>query len=158
EAARLGQRTKVERVMASKENILDALFERTFQSLSAAAQRTFLTLCSWQSMVPRLAVEATLRRPSNEQMDVGKALDVLEQSSLIELVGSGSEAERFVRVPLAASLFGRRKLIASPMKAAIAADVTLLQGFGPAKDADAGRGLQPGLDRMVRAVAAKAQD
>ena len=64
------RRRSVERVMAPQEEVLDALFERSYSRLSAPAQRAFLTLCRWRSSVPRIALEAVLLRPENEFMQV----------------------------------------------------------------------------------------
>ena len=56
--------------MAPQDEVLDALFERSYNRLSAPAQRAFLTLCTWRSSVPRIALEAVLLRPENELMQV----------------------------------------------------------------------------------------
>lgn len=40
---------RLERVMAAQEDILDALFDRTYAALPVGAQRVFLTLCGWRS-------------------------------------------------------------------------------------------------------------
>src|SRR5262249_20841045 len=117
----------IERVLARRDEVLDALFERTFQSLTPAAQRVFLTLCNWRSVAPRLVVEAVLMRPSNERMDVVAAIDELERNSLVEGIGTEDGSQDFLSVPLAAAVFGRRKLVVSPAKAAIDADTRLIR-------------------------------
>lgn len=155
EVAESGGRRSVERVMAGRDDILDALFERTYTSLAPAAQRIFLTLSSWRSIVPRLAVEAALLRPENERMDVDRAIDALERNSLIEVLQGPATAEEFLRVPLAAGLFGRKKLSVSSMKMAIEADTRILQMFGAAKPDEASKGIGPPVERMVAALAAR---
>ncbi len=76
----------VKRIVASNDDILPALFERTYANLLALAQRIFLTLSSWRSVVPQLALEAVLLRPSEkERLDVERAVEELEQSSLIDV-------------------------------------------------------------------------
>src|SRR5665213_1621328 len=115
-------RRSVERVMAERDDILEALFERTYSSLPPAAQRLFLTLSSWRSIVPRLAVEAALLRPENERMDVQVAIDVLERNSLIEVISGPALEQEFLQVPLAACIFGKKKLAVSPMTTAVEAD------------------------------------
>lgn len=154
EVARTRAAGTVERLMANQDDILTALFERTFSSIGPAARRVFLTLCNWRSAVPRLALEAALLRPSNERLDVNAALNSLEQSSLVEIV-LGDQDDEFVRVPLAAYLFGKRKLRASPMKPAVDADTALLQLFGAAKQADIAKGLKPRVHRMLKAIEEK---
>ncbi len=121
EAAIQGGRRKVKRVLAAKEDVLDALFVRTFELLPPGGQRVFLTLCNWRSHIPRLAIEAALIRPSNDRIDVTEALDILQRSSLVQTSVS-PHGEEWLSVPLAAHLFGQRKLRVSPMKTAIDTD------------------------------------
>lgn len=152
EVSKAGRATKVERIVAGQEEILTALFERTYSMMSPVAQRVFLTLCNWRSAVPEVALEAVLLRPQNERMNVRTALDELVASSLVEEFG-GPDAETFVQVPLAASLFGRRKLAASPWKVAVEADTELLQILGPAQKSDAKHGVDSRLYRLFRGAA-----
>lgn len=152
EVARSGKVGTVERVLAGREEVLDALFERTFQALTPAAQRVFLTLCNWRSVVSRLALEAALLRPANERMDVEAAVDELERSSMVETLKSSSDGEYFLRVPLAAAVFGRRKLAVSTLRSAVDADTELLMLFGAARSSDVGRGLEPRIRQMTKAV------
>jgi hypothetical protein len=141
DVARTGKVGTVERVLAGKDAVLDALFERTFQALTPAAQRVFLTLCNWRSIVSKLALEAALLRPANEHMDVDAAVDELDRSSMVETIKSPSDGEDFLRVPLAAAVFGRRKLAVSAWRSAVEADTELLMQFGAAKSSDVERGL-----------------
>lgn len=147
---------KPERIVASADQLLRALFERTYANLSPAAQRVFLLLCSWRVVVPEVAVEAVLLRPGNERFDVPGALGELRRFSLVEEVGASEERERFVGVPLAAAAFGRRKLEASALRVAVDEDRKVLMEFGAGKREDANRGVLPRIDRLVRAVAERA--
>lgn len=153
EVAQEGHRVSLKRIVAAKEAMLDALFDRSFAALSPAAQRVFLTLCSWRSLVPRIGLEAVLLRPGNERFDVERALADLQQASLVEDVRSSTEAQTFLSVPLAAALFGRRKLVTSPMKIAIDADMELVREFGATSMTDVSRGLAPRVDRLTKAAA-----
>lgn len=157
EVSRTRQVGKVRRVIASHENILDALFERTFSSISPAARRVFLTLCNWKSMVPRLAVEGTLLRPRNEPMDVQEAIDILERSSLIEIFRDEEAGQEFIQVPLAAQVFGSKKLRVSPMRPAVDADTDILRSFGAMQAVDVAKGLGPRIDRMTNELAEQMQ-
>ena len=152
EAARSGRIGSVERVLAGKDEVLDALFERTFQALTPGAQRVFLTLCNWRSVVSKLALEAALMRPRNERMDVDAAVDELERSSMVEILRSPSDGEYFLRVPLAAAVFGRRKLGVSALRSAVEADTGLLMLFGAATSSDVERGLEPRVRQMTKAI------
>ena len=110
EVAKARKLVKVERIVADADEILDALFERTFNSLSAAARRVFMTLCYWRSTVPELALEAVMLRPGSEKFDVAHAIEELTRSSFIDVVTSKKDKERFLTVPLAAFVFGQKKL------------------------------------------------
>ena len=71
-------------VIASKDEILDALFERTFSNLSPIAARIFLTLSSWRSLVPQPALEAVLLRHADDNCDPEAGIEELLRMSLIE--------------------------------------------------------------------------
>ena len=130
EVARAPSSTHPKRIMAAQDEALVALFERSYNMLSPAAKRVFLTLCKWRSSVPALAVEAVLLRPENERIDVGEAIVELVQSFFIEEVLDNSTGESEVNVSLAARLFGLRKLEVSEWQAAIETDIPLLHLVG----------------------------
>jgi len=153
EVAKAGKLVKVERIVAAKDEILNALFERTYSGLTPAAKRVFLTLCSWQSTVPQLAIEAVLLRPSNEKMDVAAAIDELSRSSFVDVSTSQGDGELFLTVPLAASIFGRRKLAVSPMKSAVETDKQLLLAFGASQHSDIKHGIAPRIYKLFRYLA-----
>ena len=153
EVAKAKKLVKIDRIVASKDKILDALFERTYSALSPAAKQVFLTLCNWRSTVPRIAIEAVMLRPANERMDVEEAVDELHRSSFIELLSAREQDEDIVAVPLAASIFGQRKLRSSPMKTAVQANTDLLLHFGAGQRTDTGRGIGARIERFFRSVA-----
>ena len=70
-----------ERIVAGADQLLRALFERTYANLSPAGQRVFLLLCSWRVLIPEIAVEAVSLRPGNERFDVVGALADLRRFS-----------------------------------------------------------------------------
>ena len=131
EVARGSSRVHPERIMAAQGEALVALFERSYNRLSPAAQRVFLTLCKWRSSVPALAVEAVLLRPENERIDVGEAIEELVRGFFVEEVIEDATGEAEVSVPLAARLFGLGKLEVSVWQASIETDISLLHLFGP---------------------------
>lgn len=152
EIAKAQKLVNVERIVASKDEILDALFERTFSGLSPVARRVFLTLSNWRSSIPQLALEAVLLRPKNDRMDVEGAIEELRKSSFIEVALSDKDEMPFVTVPLSASLFGRRKLAVSAMRSAVETDTLLLRDFGAAQQFDISKGVGPRIDRMFEQV------
>ena len=152
ELARSGRAPRVERIMAGREDVLAALFERTYSSLSPTAQRAFLVLCSWRSFVSVTAMQAVLLRPSNERPDLSEAVDSLVISSMVDL-HIAEDGEEFLAVPLYAAMFGRHRLQVSPMESAVRADIRLLQLFGVTRASDLPRGLRPRVDTLFRSVA-----
>ncbi len=144
------------RIVASADHLLKALFERTYAALTPAAQRVFLLLCSWRNLVPEIAVEAVSLRPGNERFPVAKALAELRQYSLTDQVVSPDNEHAFVGIPLAATMYGRRKLETSPFKAAVEADLKLLREFGTGRREDIRHGVMPRIDKLVRSVAYRA--
>jgi NB-ARC domain/Tetratricopeptide repeat len=141
------------RVLAGKDDILEALFDRTFVNLSPVARRIFLILCGWHSNVPELALEAALLRKEDERIDVGPAIEELSRSSIVEIHHSPIDDQAFVSVPLAASTFGQRKLKVSPVKSAIQADLEIIRAFGAAQHTDVQRGLGPRVNKLFTHVA-----
>jgi len=119
----------VERVIAARDDVLDALFERTYRKLSPAAQRVFLTLSGWKSLVPELAVEAVMIRPESEICDVQSAIDELVDYSFVERI-ENAHGETFLSVPLVAQVFGRKKTTTSPHRGGIKSDLDFLFQFG----------------------------
>jgi NB-ARC domain len=156
EVAKAKMLVQVQRIVASKDKILDALFERTYSFLSPAAKQVFLTMCNWRSTIPRIALEAVMLRPANERMDVEDAIDELILTSFVEEVVASEDNESILSVPLAASVFGRRKLRASPMITAVQANAALLLNFGAGQKANATAGIAWRIERFFRSVAEKA--
>ena len=155
EVAKARQLVGIERIVASRDGILDALFERTYTGLAPAARRVFLTLCGWRSVLPQVALDAVLLRSSNERMDVDSAVNELARSSLVELTTSAADQAVWVSVPLAASIFGRKKLAVSATKVAVDADIKILQSFGATQPSGIHRGIGPGIETLFRNAAGR---
>lgn len=156
QVAKEGQAVKPKRIVASADHLLKVLFERTYGALTPAGQRVFLLLCSWRVFVPEIAVEAVSLRPGNKRFDVTAALAELQRFSLVDAVIAQDEGEVFVGVPLAAAMYGRRKLEVSPFKVAVEGDRKLLMEFGAGRREDVHRGVLPRIESLVRAVAVRA--
>ncbi len=153
EVAKAGRLVKVERIVAVNEDILNAMFERTYNGLSPAAKLIFLILSNWRSAVPQIAVEAVLITPSHDRMDIGSAIDELRRSSFIDVVRSQSDKQSFLTTPLAASVFGKKKLAVSPMKGTVEMDTQLLQAFGAAQQSEIKQGIAPRVEKLFRYIA-----
>ena len=118
------------RIVSGNEDLLTALFERTFAIISPAAKRVFLTLCSWRSSIPAVGVEAVLRARSVESFDVEEAIEELYSFSLVDKIKSKTDSLSLLFVPLSAFLFGKKKLSVSPNKSLIDQDLRILMLFG----------------------------
>jgi len=129
EVAREKRAGHIQRLVAGRDEILTALFERTYASLNPCTQRAFMTLSAWNSAVPRVALEAVLQKSTGEIAEVECAIDILLQYSLVERKRSVDGMD-FIELPLVSLMFGRRKLNVSPFLAAIKADAELLQMLG----------------------------
>lgn len=149
EVAKVRRAANIPQLVAGTEDILTALFERTYVALSPCSQRAFLTLSAWNSPVPRLALEAVLFRSTEERNEVEKGIESLLQYSMAEIYVAPSDKQEFISLPLVASVFGKKKLNISPSKAAIQADVEILQMLGPSRRDDVHLGLVRRLESFL---------
>lgn len=149
EVAKLGRKSNIPKIVAGTEDILTALFERTYAALSPCSQRAFLTLSAWNSGVPRLALEAVLFRSTGERIEVEKGIDLLLQYSMAEQHLSPTDSQDFISLPLVASVFGKKKLNISPSRAAIQADAEILQMLGPTRRDDVNLALAKKLENFI---------
>jgi len=153
DVAKEGKVSRVKRIVASKDEILTALFERTFNGLTPVSKRIFLTLSNWRSTIPEIAIEAILMREANELMDVAKGIEELYRSSLVLIEISEKDGMRFLSVPYSASVFGKKKLSVSAMKTAIQADTKLLHTFGVGLHSEIHLGIEPRIIKFFRDIA-----
>lgn len=142
----------IKTIVASKDDMLEALFDRTYSNLSEAPRRVFLLLSNWRSYVPEVAVEAVMLRNSKEVINVSKAIDDLVNSSFVERHSSEVDDHSFLSVPLTASTFGRQKLSVSPYKLDIEQDTEILQFFGATQKTDLRHGLNPKIYSLVKKI------
>jgi hypothetical protein len=143
--------SKPKNLIARKDDILDALFERTFANLSPIASRIFLTLSGWRSMVPQLALEAVLLRHPMEVSDPEAGVNELVRMSLVERTPAPDGMD-FLDVPLTASLFGSKKLAVSPTRIVIENDIRFLQDIGPTAMVALKEGIRPRIQSLFRLV------
>lgn len=144
---------RVERIVAGRDDLLDALFERTYARLSPAGKRVFLTLCNWRSLVPQLALDAAVLRPTQaERIDTLATLEELRRVSFIDEHVSPKDGAAFVSVPLVASVFGRRKLSVSADRIEVESDTRFLHKFGAMQPSDLQRGIEPRIHRFFGAL------
>lgn len=152
EVANSREIANVRRILAGSDEILVALFERTYASLAPCAQRAFLTLSAWNSSVPRIALEAVMLRSIPERSEIEKGIDSLIQFSMVESHIASTDKQEFISLPVVSAAFGQKKLNISPFKAAIQADVEVLQMLGPSRRDDIHLGLARKFETFVARV------
>lgn len=152
EIANTGAFAKPSNMIIRKDEILDALFDRTYSSLSPMAVRIFLTLSGWHSLVPQLAVEAAFLRYGSEAGDPVAAIEELVRVSLIERTRAPDDTD-FIGVPLAAALFGAKKLKVSPQRQLIDNDVRFLQDVGATSITGIKDGIRPRMVSFFQRIA-----
>lgn len=142
----------IPKLIAGTDESLTALFERTYAALSPCAQRAFLILAAWNSSVPRLVLEVVLFKTTGERAEVEDGIESLLQFSIAETHMAPVDKQEFIRLPLVASTFGRKKLNVSPSKAAIQADVEILQMLGPSRSDDIRLSLARKIEDLLRSI------
>ena len=150
EMADTGSFRSPRQVVAGSEEILTALFERTFKALSPCGQRAFMTLAAWNSAVPRIALEAVLISSTQERAEVERGIESLLHYSLAEARVTAGEGQEFISLPLAANAFGKKQLQINVLKATIQSDVEVLQMFSPSSIADVNLNLSKRLESFIR--------
>ena len=123
-------------IVAASSDILTALFERTYDALTPCGKRAFLTLSTWKSAVPRVALEAVMMKSTGLRSEVENSIDSLIHYSLAENHLAGEDNQEFIRLTLAAHLFGNSVLQTSFDKLEILADAEILQMFAPTTMSD----------------------
>ena len=154
---KLRPHAKPKRVLQKREDVLDALFERTFSRLSHDARHIFLLLSSWRSLVPLAALDVVVNGHAEGHMiDTEDAVAELEALSLVQSVVA--EDEMWLDVPLPAWLYGRRKLITDPQRIDIEQETELLQLFGSSAATDVPHGLVRPARRFWTSISDKIDD
>ena len=136
-------------VIARSDEILTALFERTFRALSPCGQRIFMTLAAWNSAVPRVALEAVLIGSTDDRYEVDKGIESLLNYSFAEVHVGLEDDQSFISLPPTAHAFGKKKLETSVLKSAIDTDVQLLQMFRPSSISDVNLNLGRRLKSFI---------
>ncbi len=92
-------------------------------------------------------------RSTAERQEVEAGVEALVQYSMAELHTAPTDQQVFIRLPLVASAFGKKKLNVSPLRASILSDVELLQMLGPSRNDDIHLGLAHKLEKFIANIA-----
>lgn len=130
EVARDGVAKRPRMAIAAKGEVLNALFERSYNRLSPGSKQLFLTMSAWRSYVPEFALVAAIDRPDRDRFDAEEALDELSAASLVDTFVSAIDGTRYVGLSVSAYAFGQQKLKASAWATAAELDSRFLRRFG----------------------------
>lgn len=150
-----GKAGDINRIVASQDELLTALFERTYGMLSSAAKKVFLTLSSWRSTIPKIGIEAVLTTTADTKMNVESAIEELYKFSFIDIYSSSKDNSKFISLPLSAFLFGRNKMVVSTLKQKVLEDREILMMLGVGKVIDVDEGVDARFEKFFRQVALK---
>lgn len=148
------------RVFENKDQILQALFERTYDKLKPLSQKVFQVLCNWRSVIPEIALEAIITCSTSNiddgiyEFDIQEAVDELRIFSFIEILNP-KEDYKFINIPLAASIFGLSKYKSNPNKAEILLYTRMLQDFGASQAIHINDGIEPRIKYFFSTIQQK---
>ena len=122
----------IKKVISNREDILDALFDRTFNMLSEPAKKIYLTLSLWRSCVLEIAICAIFEcQQGNECINVENAIQELINFSLIERIEDTEKDYSYLNIPKASHYFAQTKIKTSPYQYEAQKDIELIKLFCP---------------------------
>jgi hypothetical protein len=128
----VGEMAKEKRYVAPKSllprrfDIVQAVFERSFNKLSDPGRWVFLIAANWRSAVPELAV---LVIGGQRELDVENGIEECLRLSLLEMHYM-RDGQPCLSAPELARIFGRKKLDSDPDRLAIQEDLQTIKRFG----------------------------
>lgn len=143
------KRKNPDMILLERMDVLEFLFERTYQLLSAEAQRLFLTLSDWDSCVSLTALSAVMICSVDFPIDASQAAEELINTSFIEIIENQKDNTTYVSVPLAAMLFGKKKILTSDYLIDIKLDSKMLQRFGAVLETGTDCGFKSSFRRFL---------
>lgn len=126
EIAKEGRYVPASSLLPRRLDIVETVFERSFNRLSESGRRVFLTVANWRSAVSELALLVIL---GERGIDVEEGIDECVRLSLLEQRLFLDDQPAYV-APQLARLFGRKKLQGDADRLVIQEDLQLLQRFG----------------------------
>jgi hypothetical protein len=126
EMAKDGCYTPPAQVMGRRQDIVDAVFERSFNKLTEAGRNIFLLVANWKSNVPEVGLIVVL---GVRGIDAMAGLDECRRLSLVYLMEL-PDSQSFYSVPQLARGFAHKKLQGDPDRLVIQQDLATLQKFG----------------------------
>jgi len=125
EMAKDGKYTPPDQVMGRRNDIADAVFERSFNKLSEAGRNVFLLVSNWKSNIPELGLIVVLGVRGIDAMAGIEECCRLALVNPLEIAG-----QIYYSVPQLGRAFGRKKFQGDPDRLVIQQDLATLQKFG----------------------------
>jgi hypothetical protein len=126
ESAKERCKIPIKSFVPQQSDLLNVVFERSFNKLSIEGKRTFLCVSNWRSIVPELALLVVLGlRELGAEMGIEECirLSLLSRHNL-------ADGNFGYSAPELARHFGKKKLVGDPDRLLIQEDLKLLQSFG----------------------------
>ncbi len=151
EIAKEGKRVPLKSIVPRRVDLLNVVFERSFNKLSAAGRWAFLCVANWRSVVSELALLVVL---GQRNLDAEEGLEECVRLSLLTRYELADDSYCY-GAPELARIFARKKLDGDPDRLLVQEDMEVLQGFGPLKAEDAstvsiGELIDKYLNRCIR--------
>lgn len=127
EIAKEKRRIPLKGFVPRRSDLLNVVFERSFNRLSEEGRWTFLCVSNWRSVVPELAIFVVL---GLRGLDADKGIEECLRLSLLDRHDLLDGMPGY-NAPELARLFGKKKLDGDPDRLLIREDLELLQLFGP---------------------------
>jgi hypothetical protein len=126
EVAKEGRYVPPRQLVSRRLDIVDAVFERSFDKLTDAGRSVFLIVANWKSAIPAIALVVVL---SESDFDVESGIDECLRLSLIsrDYLRDGHPC---YTAPLLARLFGQKKLLGDPDRLIIQGQIETIRKFG----------------------------
>lgn len=135
EIAKDKRRIPLKSLVPRRSDLLDVVFERSFNKLSEDARWVFLCVSNWRSAIPELALIVTLGLRS---LDAERGIDECLRLSLLSRHDLADD-RMSLSAPELARHFGRKKLEGDPDRLLIKEDLELIQAFGAVQIGQAAR-------------------
>ena len=129
EIARDGRYLPLKSLVPRRSDLLNAVFERSFNRLSPEGRWVFLTVAGWRSIVLELALLVVL---GLRDIDAEAGIEECFRLSLV-IRHEMPDGQFCYTAPELAGLFARKKLEGDPDRLVIEEDLALIQQFGTVK-------------------------
>lgn len=126
EVAKEGRYVPPKQLVSRRLDIVDAVFERSFDKLSDSGRHVFLIVANWKSAIPAIALVVVL---TELDLDAESGIEECLRLSLInrDFLRDGHPC---YTAPLLARLFGQKKLLGDPDRLVIQGELETVRRFG----------------------------